>query len=188
MKVCGVYAIINKINGKRYVGSSVDIKKRWRKHKYLLKNNNHSSSYLQNSWIKYSEKNFEFVILEECAINKIIEKEQHFLDLYKSYERNNGYNNRTIAERNVGLFHSEETKKKIGLAGIGNKYAAGYKMTNEHKKIISNANKNKPKSKEHRDAISQALKGRVLSEEHKRKLSVFRMGGGKLSEERKKTY
>jgi len=35
----GIYKILNKINGKVYIGSATDIAKRWRDHKWHLNHN-----------------------------------------------------------------------------------------------------------------------------------------------------
>lgn len=93
--MCGVYMIKNKVNGKFYIGSSVDIQKRWINHRVDLRNNKHYSSLLQQDWSEYGEDNFEFLILEECDvadIKLIREREQYYLDFYRSYDNNIGYN------------------------------------------------------------------------------------------------
>ena len=85
----GVYKIVNKINGKYYVGSSNDIKCRWSGHKNKLNNNVHENSHLQRSWNKYGSNNFDFIIVEETLNDKL--SEQHYLDIAKN-ERKNCYN------------------------------------------------------------------------------------------------
>lgn len=52
---CGIYYITNTINGKFYVGSSKNIKKRWARHIRDLNNNNHHNIYLQRSCNKYGD-------------------------------------------------------------------------------------------------------------------------------------
>lgn len=52
----GVYQIRNVIDNKRYVGSSINLYKRWRTHKWMLRKGIHHSIYLQNTWNKNSEK------------------------------------------------------------------------------------------------------------------------------------
>lgn len=42
----GVYAITNTATGKRYIGSAVNIKKRWREHLHNLRKNKHHSKKL----------------------------------------------------------------------------------------------------------------------------------------------
>ena len=51
----GIYKIENKVNGKVYIGQSVNIKKRWKQHKYELNSNNHVNKHLQASWNKYKQ-------------------------------------------------------------------------------------------------------------------------------------
>ena len=47
-----------------YVGTSVNVIRRWKKHKTDLRSNYHVNMYLQNSWNKYGESSFEFHLLE----------------------------------------------------------------------------------------------------------------------------
>ena len=61
----GVYAIVNVFNGKRYVGSSLNVSKRIWAHKSYLRSNNHHSSYLQNSYNKYGENSFLYLLIEK---------------------------------------------------------------------------------------------------------------------------
>ena len=65
---CGIYKITNLKNNKGYIGQSSDIKKRWRNHKFELKNNIHNNPYLQNAFNKYGEEAFEFRIIEKTLI------------------------------------------------------------------------------------------------------------------------
>ena len=57
-KISGIYKIVNKVNGKYYVGSSNDVlKTRFYEHKRLLTKNKHFNVKLQNAWNKYGESN-----------------------------------------------------------------------------------------------------------------------------------
>lgn len=58
-----IYCIENVVNNKVYVGSSKQVKKRWRAHKNSLKYGNHHNVYLQRSWDKYGDV-FKYFILE----------------------------------------------------------------------------------------------------------------------------
>mgnify|MGYP000355475291 CR=1 FL=1 len=64
MKNCGIYLIRNRISEKFYVGSSIDIDRRWTRHIDDLNKNKHHSVKLQNSWNKYGKDNFDFFIIQ----------------------------------------------------------------------------------------------------------------------------
>ena len=76
----GVYKILNTVNNKPYIGSSVNIATRWGKHKSLLRYDKHENMKLQNAWNKYGEEAFVFLILEECEIDELLIREQYYLD------------------------------------------------------------------------------------------------------------
>ena len=93
MKNSGVYMIINNVNLKVYVGSSVELNKRKIKHFSQLKNNTHHNRYLQNSYNKYGKENFSFIILED-NINKeeLFKKESEWIFQKDSLNPLKGYN------------------------------------------------------------------------------------------------
>ena len=162
--ISGIYAIVNRINGDRYVGSAYNISKRWSQHIYELKNKKHHSRHLQNAWNKYGENSFIFVVLQECRVEDLIIIEQEYLDDKPEY-------NICIDARSpLGLKRSEEAKQKmsemrkgkclgntnalgkhwkqtkehsekIGKTKIGNSYGRGHKMTQEHKNKLLEATK-----------------------------------------------
>lgn len=107
----GIYCIINKVNGKRYVGQTYDVNYRWRRHKNDLKCNCHSNQHLQNAWNKYGEDNFDFTVLEMCPLKDLDEKEIYWINFYDCF--NNGYN---LAEGGLGCRgykHTEEELQKM---------------------------------------------------------------------------
>jgi group I intron endonuclease len=67
----GIYKIVNQINGNFYVGSSKNIRRRWKEHLQKLKSNNHQNILLQRSWNKYGENNFRFEIHAVLRFNLI---------------------------------------------------------------------------------------------------------------------
>lgn len=80
-KQTGVYEIKNKINNKRYIGSTImSFTKRLEHHRCLLRNGTHKNTYLQRAWNKYGENNFEFNILEVVDKCCTLEVEQQYLD------------------------------------------------------------------------------------------------------------
>lgn len=176
----GIYLIKNIINNKVYIGSASNINKRWSRHKKDLVKGKHHSCLLQRAWDKYGEQNFKFEVIEEVSNPEhLLSYEQVYLDYYKSYHNNKGYNIHKIAYSAYGIKRSEETKKKMSEANKGRKHneetkkkigeASKNRMTEEHKKKISEAAKNK--SEEHKRKISEANKGRKHNEETIKKIS-----------------
>lgn len=91
MAKAGVYIIKNTVNNKCYIGSSININKRFAAHKSKLRGNYHPNKFLQASWNKYGENVFEFKVLKECD-HDLAKEEQQLIDLYKSSDNNYGYN------------------------------------------------------------------------------------------------
>lgn len=108
--ISGIYSITNKVNKKRYIGSSKNIHLRWdQDHVPSLNNGTHENRHLQSAWNKYGSDNFEFTVVEPCCKNFFLEREGYYIELHKSWEREHGYNFTRIINEKVVL--SDETKK-----------------------------------------------------------------------------
>ena len=137
----GVYRIVNNVNGKCYVGSSIDLRLRRTQHFNALLHNKHINNILQNAYNKYGIDAFEFEVLEIIDITddikkRLLDREQFWID-----NLNPEYNILRVAGSNLGYNHTEETKQKI-----------------------SNSMKGVKKSEEHALHIREGQKGRVLTE------------------------
>jgi group I intron endonuclease len=110
-------------------------------HKYTLKNNKHKNKHLQNAWNVYGEESFLFETLEIVENKKlIIEREQFYLDLYKPYNRNFGFNKAKIAGNTSGIKPSLETRLKQSEAA---KKRPRTKLTEEQILNLKNRYKDK---------------------------------------------
>lgn len=110
--ISGIYEIKNTLDNKRYIGSSVNIDKRWGEHRSQLNTNKHCNAHLQRSWNKYGDKPFEFKLLEQCEPirDTLLSIEQKYLDLEPEY------NICKIAGSTQGIEFTDERKRKIGEA------------------------------------------------------------------------
>jgi len=79
----GVYEIVHTTTQRSYIGSSVHIPTRWRRHKVALNRGVHHSTYLQNTWRKYGEQAFTFKVLVICDVKTSRLYEQRLLDSVK---------------------------------------------------------------------------------------------------------
>ena len=82
-KRAGIYMLTNLISGKRYIGSSKNLRQRLWEHRSLLRHNKHVNRHLQNAWNKYGEDNFEYSIIEYCNEENRIEREQFYVNKLK---------------------------------------------------------------------------------------------------------
>ena len=139
----GVYKIENKINGKLYIGSSVNIESRLKSHIKELNNNSHNNNYLQNAWNKYGENNFIFEVIEVVEDkNYLREREQYYIDIYKVTDHSIGYNILPNTNIGLGVKASKEVRSKISDACRGAKNGHyGMKHSEETKKHISDIKK-----------------------------------------------
>jgi len=148
----GVYQILNKINGKSYVGSANNLKTRKLNHLSYLRRNIHTNEHLQKSWNKYGESSFEFKVLAKCPKEYCLMLEQWFIDniknLYNIQKKSNSSFGRIcktetikkLSESRKNRRHLETTKEKIRISLIGNQRTKGQKQT--EKTITSRINSN----------------------------------------------
>jgi len=137
----GIYRIKNKSNNKLYIGSTsnkLGFKERWKMHRRDLRGNKHCNDYLQKSWNKYGEDQFEFEILEICEKHECVDKEQNYIN-----DLNPEYNICKVAGSSLGRKHSAETKIKISKnRDYGEPWNKGKKMPKEFGEKVSNSQKN----------------------------------------------
>lgn len=141
MAICGIYSIINKINGKMYIGQSIDIKKRWSKHKMPSTWKDLPTIALYRAFVKYGIDNFEFKIeeiVDEYDLNEYDKKEIVFLyaetlnslevSYIKKYDTySKGYN---MTRGNVPLnkyippaYYTKEYRPNLMECRVNDKYA-----------------------------------------------------------------
>ena len=154
MGTIGIYKIENVVNGKVYVGQSLDIESRWKNHIYHLNKGDSPNSYLQRSWDKYGIDSFSFSIIESCAADELNSREIYWIDKFNSYEC--GYN--------------------LTKGGGG---TAGYKLTADQVTRLRSALKGKPKSETYRKAMSERVKRWIQENGSPSSIAVVCLNTGK---------
>lgn len=171
--VSGIYKIINKFNGKYYIGSSANIQERWRCHLKELKGKYHHNDHLQRAWVKYGSENFEFVIVKsDVSPTELLKEEQFLLDLVKE-DRSLVYNVSFLAGK---VEMTDETKRKIGFRAIGHKRNVGRKYSAETVEKRKKSRSWYRHSQLTKEKIGNALRGRSVSDETKHKISKSLQG------------
>lgn len=138
----GVYSIRNKINGKQYIGKSIDLKLRKYHHFNDLDKQKHHSSPLQNAYNKYGKDNFEFIVLIQD--NSLTDEELNDLEIRMIIEKDsdrhkNGYNVSPGGGAVGPIIQSEESNKKRSLALKGRVFT---KEHSERKSLAQVGSKN----------------------------------------------
>ena len=95
MAICGIYKITNNLNGKSYIGYSIDIQRRWSQHKKMK-----YRASIYDAFKKYGIENFSFEVIEECPREKLSEREKYWITYYDTYH--NGYNETKGGEGGYG--------------------------------------------------------------------------------------
>ena len=103
-----IYKITNKINGKIYIGQAQNFYLRYYEHKKTRKD-----GYLSRAYRKYGFENFEFVILEKLEITNLNKREEYWINYYKSYNANIGYNICRFANTTRGRKRPKEEMKGL---------------------------------------------------------------------------
>jgi hypothetical protein len=117
----GVYCWTNKINGKFYIGSAVDLQTRlayYYSKKSMETSLKKSKSAIYSAILKHGQSNFKLEILEYCSSEKCIKLEQKHINFFKPE-----YNILQIAGSCLGVIRSGVSRAKISAAKIGNTHS-----------------------------------------------------------------
>lgn len=153
----GIYKITNLINGKTYIGQSIDIQRRFWEHRCV---SHESNRHLKYALQKYGKDNFKYEVLEECDESLLDERERYYIAKHKpEYNVTNG--GQDSLRR-----YPDEIKKKISQKAK-EQWA---NMSNEEKADRIANNLKGPK------------KGHAVSEETRKKLRDFNIGKKQSSE------
>ena len=194
----GIYSITNSVNGKVYIGQSINIHSRLQQHKKC-----HSSEMVvTKALLKYGISSFIFEVVELCDPTLLNEKERYWISLKNSivpigYNCTSGGDSKgTISEQtrkamskaqkgktvttntkeklraiNTGKQHKESSKEKASVASK-NRWSCPLlrsMMLEANKKYVENRG---PVSSETKAKISAALTGKTRSAEQCKKLAA----------------
>lgn len=170
--ISGIYCIENMINNKKYIGQSKNINDRWYKHKNELNRSAHDNDYLQKSWNKYGEENFRFYILECCSVEELDKKENYYIDLHNTLNRDYGYNLKSGGQ-GYGV---------KALEYVGNKISKSLKKAYENEDLRQQRRDNalkqwaNPEIKAKISGENNSMYGKHHTEETRKKMSEMKKG------------
>ena len=178
-----IYKIVNKINGKIYIGQTKN------------KVSDRIASHITNNWPigqalrKYGLQSFVITIIDYADTKEALNEKEIYWIKTLDCKIPKGYNVADGGSGASGYSHTEEHKKLLSERFKNNNPTkdpkvrekirirnTGKKATKETKQKMSVASKGKPKSIDHAQRISDALKGHEVSEEAKQKLRDYRFG------------
>lgn len=110
----GIYKITNLINGKSYIGQSINIEQRWKAHRSRPFNPNskqYNSSFYR-AVRKYGLEHFSFEVLEECNEKELDSKEETYIALFHTTDPNYGYNLTTGGQKPT-VVNSKVSSEKV---------------------------------------------------------------------------
>lgn len=167
----GIYQITNQVNGKRYIGSAVNLKRRWQEHLKTLRRGEHENEHLQHAYDKYGEESFEFSVLE-CVddTSQPILREQHYLDTLKPE-----YNIAPLAGSTLGAHYSLSACAKMRAAWTPERRAAqSERQRGKHHSEETRRRQSEAWTPERKRAQTERQKGRYFSSETRKKMSEAR--------------
>lgn len=110
----GIYMWTNKLNGKKYVGSSVDLRRRLLEYYNVNRMLNEKSMPINVALLKYGYTNFSLTILEICDKDSLMPREKHFFEVYSP--EYNILKTPGSPARGSGWTHSEATIENMRIA------------------------------------------------------------------------
>lgn len=170
----GVYAIINTLNGNRYIGSAACLAVRWKYHRWELRRGRHHSQHLQRAWRKYGAAAFTFSVVERIDNpTQLVQREQHYLDTLQPE-----YNECRVAGSALGRPQTERQRAATAesnrrrvftpelLTRMSHITRAQWQDPAAREKLsrrISEGQRASPRHAEARRAIGAKLRGRSLN-------------------------
>ncbi len=172
-----IYAYENKINGKIYIGQTLNLINRNRSHC-------NKTMHIDNAIKKYGRNNFDLWTIKMVdTIDEANQEEIFWIAEMKNQLGNNMVYNKSNGGYGIGM-HSEENKSKMRQP-----------KSKEHKTKLSEANKGKKLTEDHKKKISIVRIGKKFSIESKQKMSNSHIGKtkseetkAKMSEAKRKMY
>lgn len=133
-KTSAVYKITNTVTGDFYIGSSKDVKRRWKEHKCHSTWNKYPNNLMYYDMKKYGTDKFDFQLLEEVEIEHLKETEQKFIKMMKpTYNNNNAKGLDVKRCKEYRKEYSKEYHKSDKYKEYNKEYIKEYQKSDKYK-------------------------------------------------------
>ena len=107
-----IYKITNKINGKSYIGQTIqNVKERFYQHCATKCSQAVLNMVIHKAITKYGKSNFTIEVIEEVESTNLNDRERYWIKYYDSY--NNGYNSTEGGQDGIKLFKNLDTESIV---------------------------------------------------------------------------
>jgi group I intron endonuclease len=207
----GIYEILCVPTGEKYIGRTKNFSSRRAGHRDLLDKGEHHSPRFQERWLEHGAAAFEFRVVEECAVEHLVQREQFHLDFYLDCPERllnyhlsasgcGGHSDATralLSQLGTGRVFSDETKALLSEKALGRDmsgvHAALAAAREERGGVMTPAEAaaraalcGRIVSEEACANLSKALKGKPKTAEHAANISAGKMGHSTSDEAREK--
>lgn len=110
----GIYMWTNKLNGKKYIGSSLNLRRRLLEYYNVNRLLNQNSMPINVALLKHGYHNFSLTILEICVVDDLMSREKYFFEVYSP--EYNILDTPGSPSRGSGWKHSEATIENMRYA------------------------------------------------------------------------
>ena len=107
-----IYKITNKVNGKSYIGQTIQsVKERFYQHCATKCSQAILNMVIHKAIAKYGKSNFTIEVIEEVESANLNDRERYWIRYYDSY--NNGYNSTEGGQDGIKLFKNLDTESIV---------------------------------------------------------------------------
>ena len=199
-----IYKLVSNIDGRIYVGQSIDFQQRIYRYKKSQKYPNKNSK-IELAISRYKFENFHYYIIDISETLEMLDyKERFWIRVYSSDVPGIGFNIESggngrgkvsqetkdkISKALKGRFVSQETKDRISQSKTGSKASEATKVNMSKAQIERNQNmseENKIKRSENMKGEKNPFYGKKISAEHKKRLLEINLGSIHAEEHNRK--
>ena len=171
----GIYKIENLINGKVYIGKSIDIQKRFKSHinESFDKNKPSYDHLIHKAIRKYGVENFSFNVIEECLEDDLNNKEIYWISFFDSCVLDG-------PDKGYNMTRGGEGKASINIDIMKELWDDGLSINEISKKLCCDRHAVSRRIKEYENFSydeNQIRKSRLLAQHHKRKINQYSLKG-----------